>query len=427
MAPDASSAKSGKDLSSPRKWVTLGCNEQALWGECQGSGSKPYQTQIELAEPAFKCSCPSRKFPCKHGLGLLLLFQAQGESWTNHEPPAWVSEWLENRAKKAEVRAEKAVVAATKAADPKAQAKRIESREAKVRAGLQELDLWMRDLMRNGLAQLPQHEYGFWENIAARMVDAQAPGMARLLREMSGLAVTGAGWQDELLRRLSLLHLAVQGYSRLEELPVETQADLRTVVGWTQNADELMTQNGIRDSWMILGQRQEDEDRLRVQRTWLWGQNSKRSALILHFAHGNAPLDNTLHPNSLIDADLVFFPGSVPLRALVKERFGPPQPLKNVSVGGTVQDAIAQYAQATSCNLWLDTVPVALDGVFVVPGETWAVRDAAGHQLPLFPQFERGWHLLALSGGEPLSIFGEWNGRHLRPFGALSGARWMAL
>jgi len=72
LAPDEASKKSGKDLANPSKWVSKGANEKALWGEAQGSGSKPYQTQVDLVNIAFKCSCPSRKFPCKHGLGLLL-------------------------------------------------------------------------------------------------------------------------------------------------------------------------------------------------------------------------------------------------------------------------------------------------------------------------------------------------------------------
>src|SRR5690349_19538332 len=35
LAPDSSSAKAGKDLASPRKWVTLGRDDRATWGECQ--------------------------------------------------------------------------------------------------------------------------------------------------------------------------------------------------------------------------------------------------------------------------------------------------------------------------------------------------------------------------------------------------------
>jgi hypothetical protein len=48
LAPDEASKKAGRDLAAPAKWVTKGINEQALWGECQGSGSKPYQTQVDL-------------------------------------------------------------------------------------------------------------------------------------------------------------------------------------------------------------------------------------------------------------------------------------------------------------------------------------------------------------------------------------------
>src|SRR6185436_6036947 len=69
LAPDESAKKSGRELASPSKWVSRSANEKALWGECKGSGANPYKTQIDLSNIAFKCSCPSRKFPCKHGLG----------------------------------------------------------------------------------------------------------------------------------------------------------------------------------------------------------------------------------------------------------------------------------------------------------------------------------------------------------------------
>ena len=102
LAPDDASAKAAKGLTSAAKWPTLGANDQAVWGECQGSGSKPYQTQVDLSGPAFKCSCPSRKFPCKHGLALLML-QAQSPTlFTATEVPAWVAEWVASRSEKAQ-------------------------------------------------------------------------------------------------------------------------------------------------------------------------------------------------------------------------------------------------------------------------------------------------------------------------------------
>jgi hypothetical protein len=73
LAPDDASAKAARGLISPAKWPLRGADDTAVWGECQGSGSRPYQTQVYLAGPAFRCTCPNRKFPCKHGLALLLM------------------------------------------------------------------------------------------------------------------------------------------------------------------------------------------------------------------------------------------------------------------------------------------------------------------------------------------------------------------
>src|SRR5271170_1398358 len=129
LAPDASSAKSGKELSSPRKWKTLGLNDVCAWGTIQGSGQDPYRTSIDLSGPAFKCSCPSRKFPCKHGLGLFLIHASSPAAFTQTDRPEWVSKWLESRGERAE---KKAVAAESKPApDPTAQAKRTAQREQK--------------------------------------------------------------------------------------------------------------------------------------------------------------------------------------------------------------------------------------------------------------------------------------------------------
>src|SRR5215831_20908280 len=100
LAPDAASAKAGQGLATARKWQTLGADELTAWGLCQGSGKDPYQTQIDLTEPAFRCSCPSRKFPCKHGIGLFLIYANNIAAIKEATPPAWVSEWLAKREEK---------------------------------------------------------------------------------------------------------------------------------------------------------------------------------------------------------------------------------------------------------------------------------------------------------------------------------------
>src|SRR4051812_32390327 len=167
LAPDAGSAKAGQGLASRRKWLALACSDRAAWGECQGSAREPYRTQIDLDEPAFRCSCPSRKFPCKHGLGLFLLLANEPATFDQGAPPPWVAEWLDRRAQSAQPREQKA--APTPAADPQkkrmaAQAKTAAAREAKVAAGAEELGRWLRDLIHQGLAGAQSRPYSFWES-----------------------------------------------------------------------------------------------------------------------------------------------------------------------------------------------------------------------------------------------------------------------
>ncbi|HKF58612.1 MAG TPA: SWIM zinc finger family protein, partial [Blastocatellia bacterium] len=175
FAPDAASLKAAQGLASARKWQMLGRNDRAVWGECQGSGSSPYQTEIDLTEPAFKCTCPSRKFPCKHSLALMILFVNSQSHFDAGAPPAWVAEWLDRRdtqAEKKKAKAEEPVAReedeATRARREKTKAKRAGEREARVAAGLTELDLWLRDLVRQGLASVQSRGPKLWNDIAAR-------------------------------------------------------------------------------------------------------------------------------------------------------------------------------------------------------------------------------------------------------------------
>ncbi len=286
LAPDAKSAKAGAQLAAPQKWAGLGQNKQAIWGKCRGSGKKPYQTQIDLTELTFKCSCPSRKFPCKHALALFLLSVQHSDKFTQSAPPDWVSAWLKARARQAQQRARKAEQQ-SQVSDREAQARRAAKREEKVAAGLEELQLWLSDLAREGLAAAREKPRQFWQNPAARLVDAQAPGLANRIQRLADTAYADDHWHEKLVEQLGSLYLLLAGYQRLETLPDLTQIDIRTQVGWTQNQE-------------------------------------------------------------------------------------------------------------------------------------------AGQGVPLTPHFDQGWQLLAVSGGQPISIFGEWDGYHFWPLSVFANERFVA-
>ncbi|HYR06871.1 MAG TPA: SWIM zinc finger family protein, partial [Longimicrobium sp.] len=429
MAPDPASAKAGQGLASPRKWVLLARDARALWGECQGSGSRPYQVIVDAAEPAFRCTCPSRKFPCKHGLGLLFIYASQPALVVETEAePDWVAEWLAMREARAEKTAKKAAATPEpeRAPDPAAQAKRAAQREDRVRAGLDDLEQWLHDGVRQGLATAGQRARGEWERVAARLVDAQAAGAARLVRELATVPDSGDGWPGRLLERMARLQLLVQAARRIDALPAPVAADVRTALGWTARQEEVLALPGERDTWTALGTRTEVDERLRVQRTWLRGEATGRTALLLSFAAGGQPLEPGPTPGTRFEAELVFYPGAHPQRALVRERTGTAETVAALPGVESLDDALGEWSAALCRNPWTERVAFALRGVTPVrDGDRWLLRDSAGAALPLARAADdAAWVLLAAGGGRPVQVAAEWDGAALLPIGAVVDGRY---
>ncbi len=414
LAPDAPSQRAAQSLASGRSWSLTGAaGPGALWGECRGSAAAPYRTVVDLAGPTYQCSCPSRKFPCKHVLALLLLWVDGSVHDEAGEPPSWAAGWLAGRGRKAGA-APPSETAEPK--DPKTAAKRAQQRETRVASGLAELDRWLCDQVRQGLAASEQAGYGHWDDIAARMVDAQAPGPAERLRALASVPHSGAGWEGRLLEEYALLRLLAIAYRRQHELPAPLRETVRSRIGFSRRqADVLAHGQPVRDHWLVLARRDLEQDRIRVRRTWLQGRKTGRPALVLGFAAAGQALDDTLAVGTEADADLVFYPGAVPLRAVVLAKHhvaagSPPS-------GDTIAGLLGGYAAALADDPWLDSWPAVLE---VTPARSpvRAVSDAAGHAVPLHPGAGDGWPLLAISGGRPVTVAGEWTPRGLWPLTA---------
>lgn len=418
LAPDDASRSNARSLaSSAGKWRLLQGTEQVIWGECQGSGSDPYRCQVDLEGPGFKCSCPSRKVPCKHALALFFLYASQPRKFETGQPPEWVTTWLAKRAEQNDKRAAKNEGKPATAPDSAAQAKRAAGREKKIRAGIDELDTWLRDLLHQGLADAQSQPHSFWENAAGRLVDAQASGLARLVREMAGICASGDGWQSRLLDQMARLYLAMEGFRRIDQFSEETQADLRSLMGINQKQEEILAiGSAVSDTWLVLGREVEAETSLVAQRVWLWGLESQRPAMILTFAQPGAALDLSLAPGMAVPAELVFYPGAFPLRAIIRMRQAA-QALPAALPGSTsLIEATAGYATALARYPWLERYPLALNQVIPCQdGERWLLVDQEQRSIPLARNFLNGWTMLAFSGGAPIGVFGEWNGERLLP------------
>lgn len=431
LAPDESSAKAARGLVAPAKWPTLGATEAAVWGECQGSGSRPYQTQVDRAGPAFRCSCPSRKFPCKHGLALLLLQAQDAARFSAGPPPAWVAEWLDSRAAKAQKQEAKREEQRQATADPEAAraaaensaaaaAKREAQRWARIDAAAADLQRWLADVIGRGLGAQSPDQRAAWETQAARLVDAQAPGLAQRLRQ-AALLLAGAGQAEALLAQLGLLQLACDALQRRDELQAAEQDDLRALVGWPVDRDEVLARGeAVADRWWVMGQALQVLDaRLTERRVWLIGQRSGRRALLLDHAFNGQGYPQAWRVFAAVDTTLHFHPGSAALRALADDPKTAPAAVADTP--WPLTSLTSEWAAVTSrvaARPWHALQPLLLSGAVVLRDGQRAAVQAGGERLPLRIGDDALWSLLAHGGGRPVALFGEWDGTALRPLAA---------
>ena len=459
LAPDESSRRSAGALGRPAPWQDAGVAGDVLWGLCAGSGKNPYQVVVDLSGPAYKCSCPSRKFPCKHALGLLLNW-ANGALPEESAPADFAAAWLADRRARAE-KAEKSVVrtdpgdspasAATGTVrDEAAAARRVQQRAQRVANGLAELQSWLRDQVLVGLSATPTatsaaasagaSARGHADEIAARMVDAQAPGVAAVLRGLSEVPASGQGWPGRLLGEYAQLHLLARAHQRLADLPPDLAATVRSRIGYPTSRQDVLARQAVTDHWLVLGVRDLLDGHVPGRRLWLRGRDSGRWAMLLTFAApggaGGAggwqdPDTARLRPGTELHASLHYYPGQPAMRATVGERHAQPVRAERPPADRDAAALLAGYAAGLEQDPWLTVWPALLTGTPVPPddgspGNRWRLLDPGGVALPLGDR-ESLWTLLAVSGGYPVTVAGEWHPDGLLPLAVWHRDRAVAL
>src|SRR3954453_14177507 len=100
LAPDRAAATAALPLAAPASWSAAGCDDEAVWGSYIATSAEPYDVAIDLSDdlggPAYRCNCPSRKIPCKHALGLMLLHANESVATARRLP--FAEQWLQRRA-----------------------------------------------------------------------------------------------------------------------------------------------------------------------------------------------------------------------------------------------------------------------------------------------------------------------------------------
>ncbi|MEV5576143.1 SWIM zinc finger family protein [Spirillospora sp. NPDC052269] len=322
-----------------------------------------------------------------------------------------------------------------------------ERRERRVGDGLAELDQWLRDQVAHGLARAERAPYRLWDDASRRLVDASAGSLAAHVKALAGVP-RRTGWPERLLAEYALLRLLVRAYQGRDALPPRLREIVRARIGFTMPHDDVLAHGeSVHDTWCVIGARDTTLDQLTTRRVWLRGAESGRSALVLSFAARGRPLDASLKVGAHVDAVLAFYPDG--LRALVAERSrrsGPRRPgspragaaqagaaqagatqagatqagatqagARRAPGGTSVRGLLDEYAEALAGDPWLDRWPAVLAQVRPARDERGDlhVLDADGDALPV--RTGDPWPLLAVSGGGPVTLSGEWTPDGLHP------------
>ena len=388
----------------------------------------------------FRCTCPSRRRPCKHVLALLML-------WSNGDvsdasPPPGVVAWREAREvsdgrRVSDITSTTATTSTTESAPPATaigadeatagdeggvvsdtldevadippdhvdENRQRDERVERMFAGLTELDRWLDDRMRTGLADPALAKYATWDDLAARLVDAQAGSLANRIRRLAGLVGASPDWHSDVLAELGLLHLLAQAGRRLGSLPGPLADAVATTVGWQVRQADVLAGVPDTDTWIVAARSDTREDRIEVRRHWVRGVASGRWALLLSFAAYRQSLDTSLTVGTSIAADLHRYPGPA-LRALMGERHGEPiEPARPPAVD--IVSACHEIGLLLAAEPWLDRIPFTVTAAVAADGPRFSLADAGG-TLPLLAAGRPLATLLAVAGGGTFDVTCEW-------------------
>ncbi len=258
VAPNPEAARSGRGLVLQDKFQQLSrsADDSLLFGYCAGSGKQPYLCSADFLaadSPIFRCTCPSRQFPCKHSLGLLFAV-VQGKEFSPAEIPA---ELAAKRSKsQANSKPKNAANQTLKKVNQSALLKKIQAQLS----GIDLLEKLTLDLARLGIGNMNARHAHEIEEHAKQLGNAYLPGAQSALRGYTRLfsrssnrrndgeltAAQREAVYSDALDQLGQLHsLVKQGRAylqqRLEDLscPPETNSAIAAWLGHAWKLQEL--------------------------------------------------------------------------------------------------------------------------------------------------------------------------------------------
>lgn len=413
LAPNAAALKNGKDLVAKKKFVKLYKSEDdtLIWGECAGSGANPYICSADYLEPSapvFRCTCPSRQFPCKHAIGLLHAF-ATGSNFVQADIPQDI---LDKRAKIEKKQEHKDQQQKEQVDKPKkVNSKALEKKAGTQLEGIAHAEKMLQSIVQLGLSVIDARTKRDYQEQVKQLGNYSISGIqtafSDLFLQLEGIengqytkVIDQINYLYALLKK-SKEHLTAKKEN--PEAPMELCTAIEEQIGYVWKLDELK-EAGLyeKDVEMLQLSFFSYDDQARREFVdegyWMDLQTGKIYRAVNYRPY--KALKYIKEANSSVDIlqlkELFIYPGDVNPRARWDEfttRAISPSDLQKAS-----QYALADYAELVKTaknilkNPLMDKNPVFLIALHNVVkcGEQLVLEDAAGHALTLqdMPRFD---------------------------------------
>lgn len=218
VAPNVETVKNGRLLLLQGHLSQLSiAGGTLLLGQCQGSGKKPYDCSCDFVDPAapvFRCSCPSRQFPCKHCVGLLLAYLQRPTEFQVAEVPDEIQAKREKSAARGDTTS--GLSEKPRKVNKSALAKKMQAQLS----GLELLERLTHSLVSLGIGNMNVKSAQEIEQQARQLGDAYLPGAQKALRAYTSLFSRGGKFADDLSasQREAIYSIALEKLAALHSL-----------------------------------------------------------------------------------------------------------------------------------------------------------------------------------------------------------------
>ncbi|EGO65714.1 hypothetical protein [Acetonema longum] len=250
VAPNQNAITNGLSLVKKNAFVELGisADKSFIMGECKGSGASNYITSADFFQPdspVFRCTCPSRQFPCKHSLGLMYAY-CGGKEFATVDIPQDVLMKREKAGKKQEKQADESVKT-----PPKVNKAALKKKIAAQMEGLELLQKIVNGIVQSGLGTLNAKTLRMLEDQAKQLGNYYLTYPQAVLRDFLFLFKEAQDPEEvysTAVDRLAMLHsLCKKGQEYLAkrlntEIPADTSSNMEEMLGHNWQLAELKGQ-----------------------------------------------------------------------------------------------------------------------------------------------------------------------------------------